>query len=218
MKITKKKVTTVTETITYNIHPNVRIMDVIVNGKASPRQIFKHGKIVKDGDYTVDFWPIYDPDLTYLEETNPFWRHNKTKDSKWFEGNPLPDDVNDIDVSKIVFTSGYDHSFWTVDLEPIPVVFYGDYIDAGIRSGRFDLKKLHKHLSKHKQVKTISEIEMIPWYNNDGSETYFTITVLPTVKQLKELKKNKQRRGEFFYKPWNETDYLGVKKFYIGKD
>jgi hypothetical protein len=219
MKVTKKTVKTVTETTTYQIHPNVEVVDVVMNGGPKNRQMIKAGKTIKDGDYKIDFWTIYDPDLKYLEKTNPFWYHDKVADQKWFEGNPIPDDPKDIDVSKIVFMSGYDHSFWTVELEPIPVVIQGDYIDAQINSSCYALDRLYDYFSKHKQVKSITPIELVPYYNNEsGYETWFKVLVLPTVKQLKELKADKKRKTDLFYKPWNDTDYLGMKKFYIRKE
>ena len=217
MKVTKKKVTTVTETTTYHLHPNVVLREVVVNGEQQIRDLQKFGtkKRKSSSGYTLDFWPIYNPDLTYLEETNPFWYHNKTKDQEWFKGSPLPENPEDIDVSKIVFMCSSDNSFWTVDIKPIPVVVFGDYIGAGIRSTNFDLVKLHKYFSNHKQVKEISDIQLIPYYNNDsGCETYFEVKVLPTVKQLNEL----GRKDELFYVPWNKKDYLGMKKFWINKN
>lgn len=215
MKITKKKETVVTETTTYQIHPHVVLREVVKNGKQTLRELQKVGKNIKSkfGD-KLSFWPVYNPDLKYLEKTNPFWYHNKKEDEEWFKGESLPENPSDIDVSKIVFTCPYDHSFWTVDLEPIPVVIHGDYIDAGLRSRNYDLEKLHTHLSKHKQVKNISKIELSPYYNNDsGSERYFECYVLPTVKQLKEM----ENPEDIFYKYWNEKDYLGMKKFWIRK-
>lgn len=218
MKITKKKVTTVTETTTYQLHPNVVLREIVVNGKQTTRQLQKVGKDVKKDAFggKLTFWPVYNPDLGYLEETNPFWYWNKGEDEKWFKGEELPENPEDIDVSKIVFSSGYDHTFWTIDLEPIPVVVQGDYIDAQINSRNYDLEKLHKYLSKHKQVRSVSDIELITYYNNDsGHDTFFTCLVLPTVKQLKDMK----NRGEIFYKSWGDNkDYLGMKKFWIGKD
>lgn len=222
MKITKKKTTTVTETTTYKLHPNVVLREVVVNGNQTSRELNKCGKNVKCAVFRnkIDFWPVYNPDLKYLEESNPFWHHNKKRDEEFFKGQPLPEDPNDIDVSKIVLTSGYDHTFWNVDMEPIPVVIFGDYIDAGLRSDHYDLEKLHKYFSKHKQVKHITAIEPIPYYNNDsGSEKYFEVKVLPTLKQLKEMASSKNRVKDIFYKSWgNETDYLGMKKYYIRKD
>lgn len=216
MKIVKNKTEVVTEATTYHLHPNVVLREIIQNGKMTTRELNKVGKSMKSafGD-KLDFWPIYNPDLKYLEKSNPFWGYYKQEDEKFFKGKELPENPEDIDVSKIVFTSVYDHTFWTVDLEPIPVVVSGDYIEAGIRSRNYDLEKLHKYLSKHKQVKQISSIELIPYYNNvSGSETFFKVMVLPTKKQLKEMK----NRKDIFYKPWEKHDFLGMKKFWIGKD
>ena len=213
MKVTKKKTTVVTETTTYRLHPNIVLEEVVVNGKQTSRELVYSGKKVSDGFEGLKYSnPVYNPNLEYLKETNPWWGYNRKKDEEWFGGDVLPDNPEDIDVSKIVLASGYDHTFWTIDMEPIPVVVAGDYIDAGIRSERYDLEKLHEYFSKHEQVKEITKIEKIPYYNNDsGREEFFTVKVLPTVEQMKDMK----NRKEIFY---GEADYLGMKQFWIGKD
>ncbi len=180
----------------------------------------RNGKPVKDKGCTVNYWPIYNPDLKYLEESNPFWGYNKKTDAKWFDGTEVPENVVDINPTKFVFGSSYDHSFYDVDLNPIPVVIHGNYIGAGIRSQGYDLEKLHKHLLKHKQVKLIGDIEPIPYYNNSGGEYCFDVMVLPTKKQLTEcVKAGRRIKDDMFYKSWSpKIDLLGMKKFYIGKD
>lgn len=214
MKITKRKTTVVKETTTYKLHPNVALVEVVENGVMKLRNLKYVGKTAKDGfGVSRYFNPVYNPNLGYLEETNPWWYQDRKKSAEWFEGGVLPENPEDIDTSKIVLASGYDHTFWTVDLEPIPVVVFGDYIEACLRSEKYDLEKLHQHLSKHKQVKNITPIEEIPYYNNDsGYEKCFTVMVLPTVGQLKEMK----NRKDIFYKPWQKGDYLGMKQFWIG--
>lgn len=211
MKTTKTKTTT--ETIKYKLHKNVILEEVIVDGKMQSRKLLYSGKKVKTeyGD-SRDFWLVYDPDMSVLKKTNPCWRNKESEG--WFEF-VLPENPKDIDVNKIVFASCYDHTFWDINLEQIPVVVMGDYIDARISSRVYDLEKLHKHFSKHKQIVEISEIELVPWYNNDsGHEKCFSCLVLPTAKQLKEMKDS----DEIFYRPWGEKDYLGMKKFYKGED
>jgi hypothetical protein len=216
MKVTKKKTTVVTETTTYRLHPNVVLKEVVVNDKQKSRTLEYGGKKVKDGfGDSMYFDPVYNPNLEYLAETNPCWGWNKKGDEKWWKGEELPENPEDIDISKIVLACSNDHTFWTVDLEPIPVVVVGDYIDAHIRSKNYNLKKLHEYFSKHKQIKSISKIELIPYYNNDsGREEYFTVNVLPTLKQLKKMGRDK----DIFYTPWGKEDYLGMKQFWIGKD
>lgn len=217
MKITKKKTEVVTEIVTYKLHPNIVLEETTVNNKPVSRELKRVGKAIKSkyGD-TIGFYPVYNPDMSFLEKSNPHWWEEKKGCDKWWEGEELPENPEDIDVSKIVLTCSYDHTFHNVDMEPIPVVVQGNYIDAGIRSNNYDLKKLHDHLSKHKQVKHISKIEKIPYYNNEsGREECFEVLVLPTVKQLKDMK----NRREIFYKSWGDNkDYLGMKKFWIGKD
>jgi hypothetical protein len=207
MKVTKKKVTTVTETFTYHICDKIKYVIVRVNGKEKIRELRYTGKNING--YSVDVG--YDRNLKILEETNPFWNYEKTE---WKLSKTLPE-PEDIDVDKIILEQWSTHEFFKMNLEPIPAVIAGEYIDAGIRSKNYDLKRLHEYFSNHPQVKKITDIEFIPYYNNDsGEEKYFEVLVLPTVEQLKSLKNPK----DIFYKPWNDIDYLGMKPFWIKND
>jgi hypothetical protein len=215
MEITKKKTTVVTEITKYKLHPTITLEETFVNGKPNSRKLKRTGKVIKKDGITLHFWLVYDPDLSFLEKTNPFWFYERKACEQWFKGKELPENPEDIDVSKIVLACSHDHSFYNVDMEPIPVVIGGDYIQGGISSRNYDLEKLHKYLSTHKQVKYISKIEEIPYYNNEsGDEKCFEVLVLPTVKQLKEM----GNRHDIFYSPWGEKkDYLGMEKFWINE-
>lgn len=217
MKVRSNTTTTVTTTNEYTLHKNVSLFEVISNGETVSRELIftknEEFQKKKPGYYLT---PIYDPDLERLKVTNPFWAYDRELDSKWFEGSKLPSDPKNIDVSKIIFACGYNHSYWTINLQPIPTVIRGDYIDASIRSGRYDLKKLHEYLSKHPQVISITDIEFIPYYNNEyGDEQYFEVVVLPTVEQMKKLESSSLRKNDIFYKPWKKWDALGMKPFYV---
>jgi hypothetical protein len=200
MKITRKK--SFTETITYHLGRKINLVETFVDDKLKDRRLQYAGK--KHLGY--ELYPHYGVDWEVLKITNPYW---KSHDS--FE-NKLPENPKDIDVDKILFCQSASHSFFDIDLEPVPVVIAGNYIEAGIRSTRYDLEGLHKHLSNHPQVVSIGEIEEIPYYNNDsGYEKCFEVLVLPTVEQLKIIGIKKQ---EIFYQPWHKhEDFLGMKPF-----
>jgi hypothetical protein len=207
MKVTRKKVTTVTETVTYHICDNIRYVIVHVNGKEKFRELRYAGGNINGYPVSVG----YDRNLSLLEDTNPYWNY---KETGWELSKTLPE-PEDIDIEKIILEQGSTHEFFKANLEPIPVVVSGNYIDAGIRSENYDLEGLHEYFSKHSQVKKITDIELIPYYNNDsGMEKCFEVLVLPSVEQLKVLK----NKRDIFYKPWHDTDYLGMKPFWIRKD
>lgn len=212
-KTVKKTITTTTNT-KYKIHPNVSIEEIVINDRLKSRNIKYSGKAIKSkwGD-NYHYFGLYDPDLEVLKKTNPWWQYGVHE--KWFKASPIPDNPEDIDLDKIVFACSYDHSFHTHEMEIIPTVVQGDYIEAGLRSSNYDLDALHKHLSKHKQVVSITDIDYIPYYNNDdGDERCFEVLVLPTSDQIKNL----EDRKDIFYRPWLKTpDYLGMSKFYIGR-
>lgn len=212
-----KKTTTVitTEIREYEIHSNVILLERYENDTLIIRKLCKNPNnpdIKKYDKYRA----IYGPDLEYLKKSNPFWfydRDNREYDSDWLNGMPIPENPEDIDLSKVVFLSWYDHTFRNFNFEPIPVVVWGDYIGENIRSGCYDLEALHDHLAAHPQVVEISDIEEIPYYNNpSGEETCFEVLVLPTFEQLKVLKKAK----DIFYSPHGNTDFLDMGRFYIG--
>lgn len=213
IKKTVKKTVVTTVVTEYKIHPNVTIEEIVVNDKPQLRKIVYSGKVIKDKHGCKHhYFGLYDPDLKVLKKTNPWWQYGVHE--KWFLGSPIPENPEDIDLDKIVFACSYDHSFHTHEMEIIPTVVQGDYL-AGLRSSNYDLDALHEHLSKHEQVVSITDIDYIPYYNNDdGDERYFEVFVLPTLEQWKILKD----REDIFYRPWLETpDYLGMSKFYIGK-
>jgi hypothetical protein len=200
MKITKTKSTT--ETITYHLGKKITLIEKFVDDKLKDRRLQYVGK--KHLEYELH--PYYGVDWGVLKKTNPCW-----KSDDWFV-NQLPEDPKDIDIDKILFCQWSSHSFFDINLEPVPVVISGDYIEAGIRSTRYDLTGLHKHFSNHPQVVSIGKIKEIPYYNNDsGYEKYFKLLVLPTVEQLKIIGITKQ---EIFYQPWQKhEDFLGMKPY-----
>jgi hypothetical protein len=206
MKITKTKSTT--EKITYHLGNKVTLVETIVDGEQKRRKLKYSGP--KLFGYEVS--PIYGVDLAVLEKTNPYWGIDGYS---WFE-TEIPSDPKDIDLSKIIFGQGASHSFFDFNLEPIPVVIKGDYIDARISSRCYDLFALHAHLRACPQVKSISEIQKVPYYNAEYSgEECFEVLVLPTVEQLKEIGISK---NEIFYDPWKKKDYLGMKPFRISEE
>lgn len=200
MKITRKKSTT--ETITYHLGKKITLVENIKDGKLESRKLkYSGGKHLG-----YDLHPLYGADWNILKKTNPCWSGND-----WFVSQ-LPEDPKDIDVNKILFCQILSHSFFDIDLNPVPVVIQGEYIESRIRSRYYDLKGLHKHFSNHPQVVSIGEIEKIPYYNNDsGVEKCFECLVLPTVEQLKIIGIDQHA---IFYQPWQKhEDFLGMKPY-----
>jgi hypothetical protein len=208
-KIPVTKTKTVTEVFKYKISPSIRMDITFVNGKQTEKNLTYIGpkrKCEYDGK-NIPMFPLYDADMEYLKTKNPFhclqvevWWDNCGKN--FVNLNP-----EDIDIKKIILCCSYDHTLWTLEGEQIPIPEYGDYIDAGLTSKKYNLKDLHAYLKNHKQTVSITDIEKIPWYNNEtGNEKCFSIYVLPTKQQLKKLKRGK----DIFTDP---QDFLGIAKF-----
>jgi hypothetical protein len=203
MKQSKTK--TVLETHTYSLGNNISYVIDFKNEKEISRQLKYSG----GNHFGYDLLPLYDPDLSSLEKSNPF---HTNKDWDTFNVGVLPNTPESVDLTKIVLAQWSTYLLFDVKLDPIPVLVLGNYIDAQISSRNYDLKGLHAHFSSHPQVKKIGEIELVPSYNNDsGREKFFDVQVLPTVEQMKVL--GIDRRG-VFYQPWaKHPDFLDMKQF-----
>ena len=206
MKVTKTKTTTVYEKDRYHLSDIFKYDVSRTDGNETSRVIEYVGKKL-NGNYRP--WVCYDPDVSKLDQINPF--HG---DYNWFS-QIIPDNPEDVDITKIYLPVNYDHSLYDYKEERVPLLIHGDYIDGGIRNGNYDLEKLHKHLKNHKQVKKIGEIKSVPYYNNDeGCNYYFDVWVLPTKKQVVKM----GRKSDIFYCPWSKgEDFLKMGKFWIAK-
>jgi hypothetical protein len=208
-----RKTKTVLETHTYSLGKKISYVINFKNQKEVSRSLkYSGGKHLG-----YDLMPVYDPDFSSLEKKNPFYTNEGWADftnEGWADFNVglLPDNPESLDLAKIVFAQFSTHLLFDINLDPIPVLVLGNYIDAGISSRNYDLKALHAHFSSHPQVKKIGEIELIPYYSNgSGLEKFFEVEVLPTVEQMKVLGIHPRC---VFYQPWlKHPDFLGMKQF-----
>lgn len=160
-------------------------------------------------DYKGDFFlrrveVLYNPDLEVLKRTNPNWG-----EYKWFK-TPIPNNPEDIDINKIVYSYYWEHSFFDVNLEPIPVVIMGDYVEARLSNKYYNLEALKDYLNKHPNVIQCSEILDMPYYSVEkGGNKYLKILVLPEKNWITE------RIRDDLFNIWRKScpDYLGLKKF-----
>ncbi|HMT02291.1 MAG TPA: hypothetical protein PKD00_03125 [Burkholderiales bacterium] len=209
------KKTTTTKTIKvdkYHLTNEVKYDITFVNGKETHRDLFYVGKNIND--YPLK--PIYKEDISLLKSWNPFWgdKNGKDKGYAWINNLNLPEPEK-INMNNIILVQNATHSFYDISKEPIPVVVMGDYIEAKLRSNVYDLVKLREHFLKHPNVVSCTEIEEIPYYNNDsGYETYFTAMIYPEKSWLIEMLKDKRGLRQVFYHYSNvNIDYLGMKPF-----
>jgi hypothetical protein len=206
-KKTSRKTVTVVET--YHLTKEIKYCIETVNNKEKKRFLKYTGK--KHNDYELK--PIYKEDLSLLETTNPCWN-----DFDWLKGDELPG-VEDIDVSKIIYSQFSTHSFFDQNKEPIPVYHLGSYLTGHISNQYYDLEELKKYLDTHPNVTNVSEILEIPYYNYDediGQTHHIEVGILPTIECLKKAPEmHYGSKSAVFGEPWvkNGYDFLGIKKF-----
>ncbi len=114
--------------------------------------------------------------------------------------------------------------------EPITRPYKFDYIGTPFSSATIDIKKAHERLKKHPWCREISEIKMIPYYNQPTGEKYrkdpavtFDITLTPDQKTYSKLWKkfcedpkvtypsvSLKEAIHDGYKPTNNNNLLGL--------
>lgn len=99
--------------------------------------------------------------------------------------------LEEIDPKRVYFLKSYDHTARGPEGEIVPMVQLLNYIGSTFKSeftgSRKRLEDMRNHLLKHPCVIGVTEIEEIPYYNNDsGDETYFSCLVRPTVKVMND--------------------------------
>lgn len=213
MKYKKTSVKVNTQTDTYHLTDELKYRIHFKNGKETGRDLHYTGK--KHNGYELR--PMYKEDISLLKSWNPCWGENETINGyKWLEEDTLPD-INDIDISKIIYLQFSTHSFFDINKEPIPVVLHGDYICECLNDYFYDLNELSKYLKNHPNIVKCSDILDIPYYSKGPNKTkYIDVLFLPTLEMYKKVYAlSNFSTDDFWYKPYNEStfDFLGIKQF-----
>ncbi len=213
MKSTKTVTTTIVEE--YNISKNLKYVRTIVNDEHVSNKLHYTGKSISKYSIT----PLWKPDTSMLKVWNPFWGENKelelNKDYNWFnqDGLPEPDDIN---IEDIIYIERASHTFFDSNLEPLPVVIHGDYIEANLNNKNYYLDKLKEHFKTHPNIVKCSDILNIPYYNagNSSGTQYLDVLVYPNKEWLKTLYINKKSIYEVFTQRWDKNyDFLEIRQF-----
>ncbi len=228
-KLKKKTVTTVTKVIKEEwelcknlYYTRITHYKLSVDNSVEPEltQVFNSlsfkGKKINGYDIT----PLWKKDISILKKWNPFWGENKemglNKDYEFLKQEELPE-PEDINIEDIIYAQSATHSFFDINLEPLPVVIAGDYIDARINNANYKLKALKEYLDKHPNVVSCSELLEVPHYNagGDSGTKYVDVIVYPEVAWLKDIYANKKSRRDVFTCTWDDKhpDYLGMRQF-----
>jgi hypothetical protein len=191
------KITTLKEE-KYNLSDKIDYIINYKNGKEVDR-LLKY----KGGDhYGYSLTPVYKLDLSLLSETNPFW-----KDYDWFKGDVLPE-PDKIDMNKIILVQTARHHIYDIDLKPLPIVQFADYIDCGFNNEEYHLKKLREYLLTNDKIVKISEIMDIPSYNaNKGCNKYIEVLYIADSDFLQSLLDSKE------WIRYSVAKYLNIEEF-----
>lgn len=115
----------------------------------------------------------------------------------------------------LLIISSYDHTLKTLDNKELPKRIRFNYLN-GITNEHFDLEKLLRHLKIIKSVELLSEIEYVPYYNNDdGNRKHIEFYLRPTDKEWNEILKKESR---LYYQNDAIFKYYGFDKFSINEE
>jgi hypothetical protein len=191
--------TTVYATRSFQLTDNLSITYNYTDGEFVSADFKFHPKLLKS--ISKNIRPFYAP-ATFKTEVldknlNPF-----SDASEWAidkqEG--IPEDVNDIDVSRIYLSYGYAHLMFSLDEKIIPLVHHCDYMTGNFENKSYRLEELLPYLKEHPMViKDYSayktrrgdeylKIQSVPHYNNDdGKRMHIAFKVLPELESYNEL-------------------------------
>lgn len=219
MEPSKKIKKSVTKTITivenYNLSKTVSYKRTYVNDKLKSNVLHYKGK--KHNGY--DLHPLWKPDLEVLKKHNPYWGESKEfkiDGYDWFNQKELPE-PSEINLDDIILCQGSTHSFFDLNLDPIPVVVHGDYIDANLNSKNYNLEELKEYFDSHPNVVRCSEILEIPYYNasKTNGKKFLDVLVYPELEWLKDICSKKLDNRFIFTQIWDHKnpDYLKIRSF-----
>lgn len=216
-KLKKTVTTTIVKTVIeqYALAKDLLYVRTIVNDRDVSNRLEYRGKNIN----AYHIQPMYNPDLSLLKVWNPFWGENKelglNKDYSWFKFE-LPENPEDIDIKDVIYVGSASHSFFDINLDPLPVVIRGDYIEASLHNKSYRLKELKEYFDSHPNIVSCSEILEIPYYNADnGRSKYLDVLVLPEKEWLIDMYANKKSRREVFTSTYDTShpDYLNTRQF-----
>ncbi len=216
-KLKKKTTTTVVTTIKeeWVLSKNLKYVRITQNDEHVSNSLVYTGKDINN--YSIS--PIWNPDLEMLKKWNPYWGENKdlslNKEYSWFSQTELPE-PEDINIEDIIYAQSASHSFFDINLEPLPVVLRGDYIEASLNSAKYYLDKLKEHFDSHPNIVYCAKLD-VPFYNadSDSGSKYLEVLVYPDKEWLKDVYANKKSRRDIFTSTWDKShpDYLQTRQF-----
>lgn len=131
---------------------------------------------------------VFEKGLNPFNESSGYAIDSKTK---------IPEDVNEIDVSRIFLRYSYAGLLFALDEQIIALPYYCDYLHGNFTKSSYHLDKLLPYLQQHPMVikdysnyknKNFLTISDIPYYNNyDGKGKDISFVVIPESKSYNEL-------------------------------
>ena len=190
--------------IAYEVHASAQKMQALEK---------KH----KDAEYTM-FYPkeirwvaVLKRDLAAIKKKLGDQHASEMLTIKSF----IPKDIYEAlktDELSFIGLSYYNHTVWDEDGDQIPTQLQFDYIDAQVHNKKYDLKKLKQILEQRAaegEKITVSEIQKIPYYNQDGGRHhYLPFSWTPRPEHLRKVTEI-PGYGSLTFRML-ESDFLGI--------
>ena len=180
----KKSITTI-EVNKFYITDTLYVVETITNGdcvynlETTLTKPF-HGENIR-------LRPIYVKDSYFelFKKCCPYSRYEQFKD----QYEELPDDLNDIDTSRILLSCSYSHQTFDIEGNDIGKTFYFDYINGAYNNHRYNLVGLKKYLESLDYAYDV-DIEDIPYHSRDEyRKEGISAKVFFTGDQISEIQK-----------------------------
>ena len=213
-KTTKKVIEYQTDS--YQLSDTIVFRRSFQNGQVSSEELDYVGKYPYDKNSGV-VTPVYMKSNFLSACSDPFSNDIK----KYIEKFPV--DPADISLSNIVLFYYAGNVLFDYQFNPIPRYYSCDYIQAEINSDTYDLKKLREHLETRSDVRNLSKISRVAYYNQNeaGNLEEMSFEIIPSAEEYKKLfelvKKNEfwsyRLKDEVTCNSSSKLDWAGIKRF-----
>jgi len=154
-----------------------------------------------------------------------FVKKNHFSDIRYSKICGLTEDIpldDKIDPTRFVYFYVNGHVIFDYQGNPILYLHKFDYCGSPFHNGKLKLKEAIKILKQHKNVKYVSEIEDVPYYNSDDNHSkYINVHILPSKDMYKQFyKKSEPMKTSWScrmkdmvhdgYCPDKKNNYLGL--------
>jgi len=135
----------------------------------------------------------------------------------------FPKEPEEIELNRVFLFYWAGHVLFDYQFNPIPRYYSCDYIQAEINSDTYDLKNLREHLETRSDVRNLSKISRVAYYNQNEAEDLeeMSFQIIPTAdvyrKLFESVKRNEfwscRLKDEVTCNSSSKLDWAGIKRF-----